>query len=355
MSEYLVGDWLHLAEALSAVENEDKLIKLTQSIEMNNEAPYGVSTDVYIGEGNTLIIDGQNFSIRNLRSKVTNPTPIFAVYSSGNAEAASFSIINCDFVNLICAGSHFMSNNTPTNPDVSVSLEKCRFVGYRTGQAFLINQQIRISVTSCFFDMPWYGPGSSEYDYCSLIPPYTDTYSESTICTADYCYFHETYGGWAFTNSQTLSNVRPATNTPTVQCGYFAMSGCYIDGSMKRPYYYSTYGTTGSIISSVEIYCYIYSPTIATYFSSSTPNTVDMHWWCDLKSGRGTSYQKWHVINMSGVIKRDASFDDSTSFSGVYHTAGSQPNVIIATPTQMEDIAWLQSHGFPVIDNQTTE
>ena len=146
---------------------------------------------------------------------------------------------------------------------MGIVLENCRFVGYRTGNSYLINQYNNITCTSCYFDMPWYGAGSSVYDYTSLVYRGTPT---TDIPIANYCWFHESYCGWTLTGGS--STTSPAIGYPTTQCCMFAMNGCYIDGMMKVPYKQSG--------SDVDIYCYVYRSDIGQYYTASTPNVIDI-------------------------------------------------------------------------------
>lgn len=351
------NSWDSIVNALitEAIEDEtDRVIHLTNDIDLNYSYPDGVSvtsiaTSMGISHHVTISGDngqGGNYIIKNLRTNISNPSPIFIWSQESAYSDAVIDFENIDFQNLILSGGHFYDSAGETR---QLNFTNCRFVGYRTGHAYLINQTTKINCTSCYFDMPWYGAGSEEYDYCSIVTPSTVT---SDFPVANYCWFHETYGGWTISSGYGSSSVtKPATETPTVQCSQFAMSGCYIDGSMKRPYQYTTSGASTKY---VYTYCYVFRKALGNYFTSSTPNVVDMHWWCAKKSELSAGSNTVYACNMSGLFKKDVLFSDASgsSWSG---QANSQPNVTFATATQMQNIEWLRAAGFPIIDDVSND
>lgn len=330
-----VSTWSELVSRLSEMhpDDVDTTINLMNDIDMNDVAPLGVSTTQIKCFGRSMVLNGNGHCIKNLRTSISNPQPLFSMTDYHYLPTKALNIQNLDFVNLICAGSDFLYDSSDYR---QVNLTNCRFVGCRTGNAYLINQSTKISCTSCYFDMPWYGAGSSVYDYTSLVKRGTPT---TDIPVANYCWFHESYGGWTIRNSESADAVRPPQEYPVTQCSMFAMNGCYIDGTMKNGINYWGTGNDGIF------YCYVYRKAIGENYTASTPNVIDMHWYSDLNA----QYVKVRVLNMNGVFKKSFNAGTHDAFEYQRIATGSQPNIILATPEQMQNPTWLQSQGFPII------
>lgn len=342
MSTYNVTTWSDLVYYLAQgrPDDVDTVINLMNDIDMNEVAPTGVGTNQIKCFGRSMVLNGNGHYIKNLRTSISNPQPIFSMANYHYLPSKALNIQNLDFVNLICAGADFLYDSSAYR---QVNFSNCRFVGYRTGNSYLINQTAYVNCTSCYFDMPWYGAGSSAYDYTSLVARGAPT--SDAIPTANYCWFHETYGGWTLTGGS--SSTSPTIGYPTTQCSMFAMNGCYIDGVMKVPYKQTS--------SNVDAYCYVYRSDIGQYYTASTPNVIDMEW-------RTTRHPTWtpgsytgYVLNMNGIFSEKVTYygDVPISPSTISYTrtsTGSQPNIILATPEQMQDVDWLRAQGFPIID-----
>lgn len=341
-----VSTWAELSAAChpSGTVSFPYTIKLLNDIDMNDGYSQGVSQYIYSEYSGSAayIIDGDGHTIRNLRNPITGGHIFYTDYGHD----VTYKFQNIDFVNLILSGGHFL-NLYPQSSGagrMGIVMENCRFVGYRTGNSYLINQYDNITCTSCYFDMPWYGAGSSVYDYTSLVYRGTPT---TNIPTANYCWFHESYGGWTLSSASGSSS--PIPDYSTTQCCMFAMNGCYIDGTMKRPVVYTNGGTTATMT------CYVYRRDIGSYYTASTPNVVDMHWFC---SNLWTTVRTFEpcALNMNGVFSEQAEILDNPITPTYYRTStGSQPDVILATPEQMEDVDWLRAQGFPIIDPTPVE
>ena len=336
-----VTTWSGLVSQLTQMHPDDEtvVINLMNDIDMNDVSPLGVSTTQIKCFGRSMVLNGNGHCIKNLRTSISNPQPLFSMADYHYLQTKALDIRNLDFVNLICAGSDFLYDSSDYR---QVNFTNCRFVGCRTGNAYLINQGTKITTTSCYFDMPWYGAGSSVYDYTSLVKR-----SEATtdIPVANYCWFHETYGGWTLSGGS--SSTTPGIDYPTTQCSMFAMSGCYIDGNMKMPYRQKSSDT-------VEIYCEVYRRIIGNYYTASTPNVIDIEWSMSRHPSWGPSSYIMQVLNMNAVFSEKLTHYgdipiDPSSISGSRISQGSQPNIILATPEQMKDTSWLQSQGFPII------
>ena len=188
--------------------------------------------------------------------------------------------------------------------------------------------------------MPWYGAGSSVYDYTSLVKRGTPT--GGNIPVANYCWFHESYGGWTIINSPDVKK----PDVPTTSCCMFAMNGCYINGQVKLPLGYFQNGP--SYYSNAH--CYVYRANIGSYYTASTPNVIDVDWISDFSGMGYKQYLTCYVLNMNAVFKKSMATTNYNSIGWSRSSAGSQPDIILATPEQMGDVEWLRSQGFPIID-----
>lgn len=331
-----VTTWSELVYRLSEShpDDVDTTINLMNDIDMNDVSPLGVSTTQIKCFGRSMVLNGNGHCIKNLRTSISNPQPIFSMADYHYLSTKALNIRNLDFVNLICAGSDFLYDSSDYR---QVNFTNCRFVGCRTGNAYLINQSTKISCTSCYFDMPWYGSGSSVYDYTSLVKRSDAT---TNIPVANYCWFHETYGGWTITNSESADVVRPPQEYPVTQCSMFAMNGCYIDGTMKSGMYHWNAARNGLF------YAAVYRKEIGNYYTAATPNVIDMHWSTTMSSVQYTTVK---VFNMSAVFKESYNSGTFPAYEYQRVSIGSQPNIILATPEQMQNPIWLQSQGFPII------
>ena len=346
----------------------EQTLNLQNDIDLNNEYPYGVST-VTIGLGigfwsnsGTWTLDGDDglggrYKIRNLRTLIATPQSIFNMYNRNNPNVKVI-FKNIDFVNLILSGADFFTNGDFTG---SIEFINCRFVGCRTGNTYLINKKTRITCTSCYFDMPWYGANSDVYTYTSLIPALADTEVQSltvsSLPTAYYCWFHETYGGWTVATgfgSSTTTWTGSPDGLIVTSCQCFCMHGCYMDGKVYAPW------SSLSVISSF-LYVYRYNLTMLDW-TPTVPNVVDINW---VVTRTGNTVANCFRSVFSCVFKEKVTKTDGTDWtlgSTAFDTSkisspatgSSMPNPITATPEQMEDAAWLQSQGFPIIVPSTT-
>lgn len=338
-----VSTWAELSAACqpSSIVTFPYTIKLLNDIDMNDGYSQGVNQYIYsnLYGTATYIIDGDGHTIRNLRNPITGGD----VFKTDYGTNVTYKFQNIDFVNLILSGGHFLNLYPQSDGTgrMNIVIENCRFVGYRTGNSYLINQSTKISCTSCYFDVPWYGAGLSIYDYTSLVKrgePTTD------IPTANYCWFHESYCGWTITNSSSSADVKP--DVPTTSCCMFAMNGCYIDGQVKLGLKYYQNGPSYNNTAR----CYVYREAIGSYYTASTPNVIDVDWISDFS---GMSYSQnltCYALNMNAVFKKSMTTTNYRSIDWSRTSVGSQPNIILATPEQMGDVEWLRSQGFPIID-----
>lgn len=332
-----VSTWDGIITALFNFDTGD-IIRLTADINLNNEYPLGVnSTDLIAGgyEGSSVTIDGNGYAIRNLRTKVGSPANIF--YKTGG-NPLTITFVNIDFVNIILAGASLVQM---TSSGDTLKFQNCRFVGSRSGTAYLINinANVNLNLTSCFINVPWQGAGQTSLGYTSLIPKND---SAATSAVANYCWFREKYTGWTY-----AASYRYDTTTRFYSFSYFKLNGCYIDGSMSIP----------NLLTYNDSYAY-YSPFFSRYianYTASAQNVFDVNLTClnTVTDGSSVSSQV-HYSSFSGVVKKNAYAPNGVecSFSGYSKSdfdGGTYVNPILATPEQMRDAEWLSNEGFDII------
>ena len=295
-----VTTWTQLVNELKRLhaDDEDVVINLMNDIDMNDGYASGVSTTQIKCFGRSMILNGNGHCIRNLRTSISNPQPIFSMADYHYSANVPLRISNLDFVNLICAGADFLQDSASYR---YVQLTNCRFVGYRTGNSYLIGQDAYINCISC-----------------------------------------ESYGGWTIINSPDVKK----PDVPTTSCCMFAMNGCYINGQVKLPLGYFQNGP--SYYSNAH--CYVYRANIGSYYTASTPNVIDVDWISDFSGMGYKQYLTCYVLNMNAVFKKSMATTNYNSIGWSRSSAGSQPDIILATPEQMGDVEWLRSQGFPIID-----
>ena len=315
----------------SDVGADNRTATLTQDIDLNDEHPLGVSTLVLkiLNSNRTYTIDGQGHEIRNLRTLISNPSPIIK-----NNKDTHLVIKNVDFVNLILGGAPFAYEyrNEYGRANLRITFENCRFVGCRTGNAYFIDSERKITFTSCYFDMPWYAANALDTSYTSLIPKISAVISDTDkVRNAYYCWFHETYGGWTVTDRDGDYN---RLQTYPCSCSEFNLHGCYVDGRMKYP--------QGNINGYIKMYPNIMNP--YRQYTASVPNVIDMSFF----TSGDNSVQDVIIPKISGVFKKYPINPSARFFVNSDDTSG-RPDPILATPAQMQDPSWLQSQGFPII------
>ena len=168
----------------------------------------------------------------------------------------------------------------------------------------------------------------------------------SNLPQAYYCWFHETYGGWAV-GEGSQSGARVMT-----QCGPFCLHGCYIDGNMKAEY--SLNYSSGRF---VTLYCYVYTRALRNAYTASTPNVIDMHWFTDQEHTctDPSFHSSARFERMNAVVKKDVTIPgaDTLNYTVTDFSGDPQPVPILATAAQMKDVTWLRNQGFPIIDPTT--
>lgn len=323
MSTVEVSSWPELKAALQNNDNDGNTIKLIADIDMNGVAPTG--DNIVMTYTNSMILDGDNHTIKNLRTKVSSPVTIFGMNLGSTGGA--FTIKNLNFQNLISAGASLIGANGGYTAGTTV-LEDVNICGTRSGAAYLFSYTGGITMTSCSIDLPWKGTGST-LTYTSLKPKTSGT-SPSITDYANYCRFVESYGGWDVPDTIYYTD----EDSAFLGCSYFKLSGCRIEGSVKLPYGNNKY------------YPYIHNPYVCKY-TPSAQNVCDLDWKGTVTYGNiNTAYYQ----NFSGVMKKAFFKADGTAVSNPTNGGASgYPKPILATESQMKDASYLSGQGFDII------
>lgn len=328
MATIEVTTWAELLAGIAATGTNT--VKIMNDIDCNDEIPTGVASTIAMANQTT--IDGsyteevngvtvtKNRVIRNLRTSLTSPVPIF------NRATNPCTFNNVDFVNLIL-DSYFMV--VTGNKDTTFN--SCRFVGRRSTAMFNMStgtssyKDLRTIFNSCFFDIPNTAVNPSIYNFRLLDKNGSNTTNRDTIfTTANYCWFRETDDGITF-------------SMPAVQSYNFQKNGCYTDGSIAvlaslSSDEYVVSGDAGKIDLNQS-----YGTLQSVYDITTNIYTAD------------TSYPLGSVTITAGkglfkkLGKYGGSEIDHTKFVN-----GNPDYTIFATTTQMTDAAALSGLGFDI-------
>lgn len=306
MAIYEASTWEDIVDyATNTTFANGDIIKITADIECNNSIPEGVPSTLQFNmsaSGSLITIDGgytannnkKNHVIRNLRTHITSPVPIFSCSSGSKIKLA-----NLDFLNLIMDSTLIITYSISSD----IYVTNCRFVGKRT--YCLIGDYLkdyRIHLTSCFFNVPFIGTNKVHIPICLGSSNYSD---------ANYCWFRETYGGW---------DVSQGYDTSTK---YIRLIGCYIDGVIV--------GDDTIVIS--DRYNY----------NSPIQNVIDAD--IRTKSAEGTTIS---VSAPKGIWKDLILEYESESSTGYSYSNVNAPNAISETPSDMRNTTKLYNDGFDV-------
>lgn len=342
-----VSTWDDIVEALYNFDTGD-IIRLTADINLNNEYPLGVnSTNLIAGgyEGSSVTIDGNGHAILNLRTKISSPANIF--YKTGGNQL-TITFTNIDFVNIILAGASLIYM---TSSNDTLNFQNCRFVGSRSGTAYLVNitENVILNLTRCFIDVPWQGAGQTNLSYTSIIPKSTRA-AAVWHTTANYCWFREKYTGWVYntTGIYTPGDNDGNVRIPSFSFSMFKLNGCYIDGSMTIPAGYDVINAGTRYV----YYCELINRATNNDYTPSAQNVFD----CDLIADVGSASLSDNTIRTcgwSGVIKKNAHTVGGAEITSYTFPSGSNMGgsitPIYATPAQMKDAQALSDLGFDIV------
>ena len=319
-----VSTWAGLVTALNGFSTGD-IIKLTADINLNTEYPQGVDSCAFDQsgyEGSAVTIDGDGHAIINLRTRLSSPVSIFTKTGTGNYLTVNFK--NIDFVNLILAGASLVSL---TSNDTMI-FQNCRFVGSRSGAAYLINNNTNVTLTTCYIDMPWAGAGQTNLSYTSLIPK---ALSAATTSVANYCWFREKYTGWTYASAYQYN-----TNDRFFSFSFFKINGCYIDGSMTIP------KTDQQIITAMLYFLSSYN---TNAYTASAQNVFDV----DITAPVNVTNVFYN--NLTGLCKMSIKDSSGNYIAKSNYTpwGNSHAYPILATPDQMKDAQALSDLGFDIV------
>ena len=220
-------------------------INLVADIDMNSAVPLGISSSVGGSYGKT--VNGNGHQIRNLRTNVSSPVPIFQGGSSTNSYYYFYDV---DFVNLCLDAALFdvRGNNF-------VNFNRCRFTGRRDANLVKVPDYAanRASFTQCFFNFTH----SSNHG---------DAYSEM------YTVNNKTDNGGRcvqFTLCKFKLNCSPRATISTTVFSSCAFSGCYFYGTV-----YTNTGSTYGLTSPTTVYTFgpltsLFNPTTYTWLGAN--------------------------------------------------------------------------------------
>lgn len=298
-------------------------VALGDNIDLYDDYPYGVDP-ISLDANTRYEIDGAGYEIRNLKNKPSASLAIFNAASSGT----EIYMENIDFRNLITQGVNFISNASGavngSTGKYPVEFMNCRFAGERSGTSYLVTCS-HIKATSTYFSMPWMALNVDSMEYCSLVSPLTNN---ATDYIADYCRFHEHYGGWI---PKTWDS-RPLTKKVPWGCYMFKKSGCRVEGDMIV--------ADGSDVVTVDLMLH-------NNVSSqpSVMNVADIKIKSTNQNVKG-AYGNWFGLYVDNV--KNANDETMTSWVAVSNITTSAYTPLIATPEEAASQTWLYEHGFDV-------
>lgn len=364
---YNVTTWDEFAEAFrvclqSNYSWDGSVINIMNDIDLNNEHPEGVSMnfDYYSSYASgTMTVNGNGHKIKNLRTPIASPAPILKI-SSPYSGMPTLTLVmkNIDFQNIILAGANFihldMGTSASAGNEFHIRMNNCRFVGSRSGNAYLwcspdiADSRWSLNLTSCFFNIPWMGAGSSSLGLTSLVPKCDNNYGGDIYVTANYCWFREKYTNWNWPSMQYYSYQDAGPRF--FSFSYIKINGCYIDGDAQAPAMmnYNGYGA---------FYCPFLHRAVVSHYTPSTQNVFNVTITVTNVNYPGLNYNydgAVHYSSLYGLVCKNASWNSSpvnwsnaskASFDGnsIY------PSPILATIEQMHDAQALQTLGFDIV------
>lgn len=211
MATYEVSTWEELVALTSGTYANGDIIKIINDIDCNDSIPEGVPATLQFNasSGSLITISGEytegnkkkKHVIRNLRTNITSPAPIFSCGSG-----AHIKLLGLDFLNLILDQTLIKTYTNSSN----IYITRCRFVGRRT--YCLIGDYLKdykIHLVSCFFNVPFVGTNRNHIPIAL---------GASNGCEAFFCWFRETYGDWDVSYGYDTS------------AKILKLTGCYFDG-----------------------------------------------------------------------------------------------------------------------------
>lgn len=328
-----VSTWSELVDAIQADYGSETQvnINITTDIDCNYEIPLGVETSIPPGSSQSryMIISGayvedgvtKNHIIRNLRTHITNPVPIFMgpTGTASSSELPRFQWHNVDFINLVLDEAFYTQDGNSYYG--YLGFYNCRFVGRRTVYFFYHidgYDYLQVDLNSCFFNVQ-YIPSSSSANSSrnALINTANNTYIQ-----AYFCWFRETYNGW------TVYTGSGYTNVASTYRAY--MVGCYSDGELVSA------GTSG------------FSVTDRNNYSSTIQNVIDIDF--KLIDRDISDTRTFSIYVPAGIYKNYYTKygDDSVVYDNQYAIKNGD-YAIPESPSDMKNPAKLYADGFNII------
>ena len=334
MATYEVSTWAELVNAANTARSGGDIIKLVAEIDCNDEIPTGVTSTVEIWQV-SITIDGsytengvtKNHVIRNLRTNITSPQPIFKFVF--NNSSITHRVKNIDFINLILSAPLFQVKDYYLATHYFY-VQNCRFTGKRydylisrlAGQTSGAQGFVQNYLQYSYFNVPYYGTSENKVRLCQN---YYQSGSGYFYCYADSCRIKASYN---------------ETYTPTYDTGLVkseitnvSLNGCRIEGDIVG---------CDADVSYINI-----NFGVRPDRTISIQNVYDVDFY--MKSISGSKNIEFN--GCKGLVKRPVK--DWETKTQEYNTYNLYTDYIFATESQMKDTDWLIENGFDVIPSNT--
>lgn len=289
----------------------------------------------------------ERYNIRNLRNDSTETNSIF------NANACDFILESIDFQNLVLAGASF---TTAANTVNGLRVHNCRFVGSRSGAAYMFNysHSTYVKLVSCYLNVPWMGMNAAAsaagLAYTALGPKWLRTDSNTCSWSASYTHFVEHYSGWNVPTPSTTNQDNSEFLVYSCQC--FQLNACKLTGDM-------TLGATTSVTTSKVTIHVANVITPKSVMNGFIPMSMSI---CNVKLSIVVGAPDWSKTNefimnegnffgiqLDEIVCADGSVNEFTIKGSAIMGDGSKPYAKGVTSRQIKDINTLYRVGFDVI------
>lgn len=312
-----VSTWAELVTAIRSAGAGDT-IKLTSDIDCNREIPEGVTSTIKPPTSSfanaTITITGEytennvtkRHVIKNLRTSISSPVPIFEFQGSDNT--STLNIKGIDFLNLVLGAALVQTDLVSYNSHI-LNIRNCRFTGKRTTYLVYLNNNGTLNIFNSYFNIPYYGTSVGGNKLCYI-----------TITGHGYmsnCRIRETFTG-TFT---------PSSTDGDTTCSVFPMrlSGCRVEGEV----------VSGK-------YARYHADATMNGYTPGSQNVYDVDF--KLTNNADTSVP---LYAFKGVVKIPIRKKDAETTT--YEISSASTGVILADESQMQDVDWLTQNGFDIV------
>lgn len=316
-----VSTWAELEAAVRAAARGDT-IKLIADIDCNDEIPEGVTSTIKLPNTSfanaAITITGEytennvtkRHVIKNLRTSISSPVPIFEF--QGYGDTSTLNIKGIDFLNLVLGAVLVQTDLVSYNSHI-LNIRNCRFTGKRTTYLVYLNNNGTLNIFNSYFNIPYYGTtvggnklcyititGNGYMSNCRIREAFTGTYTPST------------------TDGDTTCSVSP-----------MRLSGCRVEGEV----------VSGK-------YARYHPDATMNGYTPAAQNVYDVDF--KLINDADTSVP---LYAFKGVVKIPIRKKDAETTT--YEISSASTGVIQATESQMQDTNWLIQQGFDIVPSDT--